>query len=72
MRKIGVTQHAMFTYRSLEERILAEHPLHKLRVLVDGILQGLAVRACSLSADIDGMQRALCDVRVKKSRGLVR
>lgn len=38
MRKTDVTQHAMFSYRSLEDRIPATHPLRKLRVLVDGIL----------------------------------
>lgn len=38
MRTVDTTQHAMFSYRSLEERIPAGHPLRKLRVLVDGIL----------------------------------
>ena len=38
MRTADTTQHAMFSYRSLEERIPAGHPLRKLRVLVDGIL----------------------------------
>lgn len=42
MRKSDVTQHAMFSYRSLEERIPAAHPLRKLRVLVDGILQSMS------------------------------
>ncbi len=42
MRKSDVTQHAMFSYRSLEERIPAGHPLRKLRVLVDGILQSMS------------------------------
>src|SRR5437588_1410366 len=46
MRKSDVTQHAMFSYRSLEERIPETHPLRKLRILVDGILQ-------SMSADIE-------------------
>ena len=32
----------MFSYRSLEERIPAAHSLRKLRVLVDGILQGMS------------------------------
>ena len=32
----------MFSYRSLEERIPADHPLRKLRVLVDGILQSMS------------------------------
>lgn len=38
MRKTDVTQHSMFSYRSLEERIPATHPLRKLRILVDAIL----------------------------------
>ena len=38
MRKADVTQHAMFSCRSLEDRIPATHPLRKLRILVDGIL----------------------------------
>ena len=42
MRKSDVTQHAMFSYRTLEERIPDQHPLRKLRVLVDGILQGMS------------------------------
>lgn len=41
MRKSDVTQHAMFSYRLLEDRIPAVHPLRKLSVLVNGILQGL-------------------------------
>jgi transposase len=48
MRKTDVTQHTMFSYRSLEERIPAEHPLRKLRVLVDGILQSLSLELQSL------------------------
>jgi transposase len=42
MRKTDVTQHAMFSYRSLEERIPETHPLRKLRILVDGILQSMS------------------------------
>jgi transposase len=38
MRTADTTQHAMFSYRSLEERVPASHPLRKLRVLVDSIL----------------------------------
>ena len=38
MRSPDATQNAMFSYRTLEERIPARHPLRKLRVLVDGIL----------------------------------
>lgn len=41
MRKAYVTQHCMYSYRTLEERVPADHPLRKLRVLVDGILLGL-------------------------------
>jgi transposase len=41
MRKTDVTQHAMFSYRSLEDRIPATHPLRKLHVLVDGILRAM-------------------------------
>lgn len=41
MRKADVTQHCMYSYRTLEERVPADHPLRKLRVLVDGILLGL-------------------------------
>ena len=41
MRKTDVTQHAMFSYRSLEERIPAMHPLRKLRVLFDEILKSM-------------------------------
>ena len=42
MRQAGHTQHAMFSYRTLEERILSAHPLRKLRVLADGILRSAA------------------------------
>jgi transposase len=45
MRKSDVTQHALYSYRTLEERIPEAHPLRKLRVLVDGILR-------SMSADL--------------------
>ena len=41
MRKTDVTQHAMFSYLSLEDRIPAMHPLRKLRILVDGILKNM-------------------------------
>ena len=37
MRMPDTTQHTMFSYRTLEERIPAKHPLRKLR-WVDGIL----------------------------------
>jgi transposase len=41
MRSADVTQIAMFSYRTLEERIPPEHSLRKLRTLVDGILMTL-------------------------------
>lgn len=41
MRKTDVTQHSLYSYRSLEERIPDAHPLRKLRVLVDAILANM-------------------------------
>jgi len=41
MRRPDTTQAEMFSYRTLEERIPANHPLRKLRVLVDGILASM-------------------------------
>jgi transposase len=41
MRTPDTTQAEMFSYRSLEERIPASHPLRKLRVVVDGILASM-------------------------------
>ena len=41
MRRADTTQSEMFSYRTLEERIPANHPLRKLRVLVDGILASM-------------------------------
>ena len=38
MRGSDITQAALFSYRTLEERIPQEHPLRKLRVIVDTIL----------------------------------
>jgi transposase len=38
MRSPDVTQSAIFSYRTLEARIPATHPLRKLRAVVDGIL----------------------------------
>ncbi len=38
MRKTDVTQHSLYSYRTLEERIPDAHPLRKLRVLIDAIL----------------------------------
>lgn len=41
MRSGDVTQSALFSLRTLEQRIPASHPLRKLRILVDGILASL-------------------------------
>lgn len=41
MRKTDVTQHSLYSYRTLEERIPDAHPLRKLRVLVDAILANM-------------------------------
>jgi transposase len=38
MRSPDVTQSAIFSYRTLEQRIAQTHPLRKLREVVDGIL----------------------------------
>ena len=41
MHSADVTQSSMFSFRTLEQRIPASHPLRKLRALVDGILASL-------------------------------
>ncbi len=41
MRRADVTQSAMFSYRTLEQRIPASHPLRNLRKLVDDLLMTL-------------------------------
>ncbi|GHV96789.1 DDE transposase [Spirochaetia bacterium] len=41
MRGQDISQGEMFSYRTLEERIPQDHPLRKLRVLVDGVLSQL-------------------------------
>ena len=46
MRTADLTQHTLYNYRNLDDRIPAEHPLRKFRILVEGILQ-------SMSAEID-------------------
>lgn len=48
MRGADITQAAMFSYRTLEERIPKEHPLRKLRAVVDGIL-------ASMDAELDAL-----------------
>lgn len=51
MRGADVTQHAMFSYRTLEERIPKAHPLRKLRALIDGILGAMNDEFEALYAD---------------------
>jgi transposase len=41
MRRLDTPQETMFSYRTLEERIPADHLLRKLRALVDGILASM-------------------------------
>jgi transposase len=41
MRSPDQQQPGMFSYVSLEERVPADHPIRKLRVLVDAILRDL-------------------------------
>jgi hypothetical protein len=38
MRGADITQEALFSYRTLEERIPADHPLRQLRKVVDILL----------------------------------
>ena len=38
MRGVGNPQTALFSYVSLEKRVPRDHPLHKMRVLVDAVL----------------------------------
>ena len=48
MRGADITQVDLFSYRTLEERIPAQHPLRKLRVIVDGILG-------AMDAELEGL-----------------
>lgn len=41
MRGADITQAALFSYRTLEARIPQEHPLRKLRAVVDGLLSAM-------------------------------
>jgi transposase len=38
MRCADITQAAIFSYRTLEQRIPTSHPLRQLRIVVDGVL----------------------------------
>ena len=48
MRGADITQIDLFSYRTLEERIPASHPLRKLRLVVDAILG-------SMDGELDGL-----------------
>src|SRR5687767_2557333 len=50
MRGADITQAALFSYRSLEERIPKAHPLRKLRVVVDAILAAMDAELDALYA----------------------
>lgn len=41
MRGSDVQQLGMFSYVSVEDRVPKDHPIHKLRVLVDAILKDM-------------------------------
>ena len=51
MRGADVTQTALFSYRILEERIAKDHPLRKLRVVVDGVIATMDGEPDALYAD---------------------
>lgn len=62
MRGADVMQGAMFSYVSLEDRISAEHPLRRLRVLVDAILASMSALfdACFLIPAVPRWHRRSC------------
>jgi len=51
MRGADITQSALFSYRTLEERIPQAHPLRKLRAVVDAILVSMDAELDALYAD---------------------
>ena len=51
MRGADITQIDLFSYRTLEERIPANHPLRKLRLVVDAILGSMDGELDALYAD---------------------
>ncbi len=57
MQSADVTQAAMFSYRTLEERIPGAHPLRKLRALVDCIL-------VTLHAEFEALYVSECQFRL--------
>ena len=50
MRGADITQHELFSYRTLEERIPREHPLRKLRAVVDILLKTMDTELAALYA----------------------
>lgn len=55
MRGADITQAALFSYRTLEEHIPKEHPLRKLRIVVDAIL-------ASMNTELGGSARnSVCE-----------
>lgn len=55
MHGADITQAALFSYRTLEEHIPKEHPLRKLRIVVDAIL-------ASMNTELGGSARnSVCE-----------
>jgi transposase len=52
MRGEDAKQEAMFSYLSPEKRVPAEHPLRRVREMVDAILHGMSPRFAKLYADV--------------------
>ena len=50
MRGADITQAAIFSYRTLEQRIPTSHPLRKLRIVVDGVLGSMNAELNALYA----------------------
>ncbi len=48
MRGADITQAALFSYRTLEQRILKNHPLRKFRVVVDAMLASMDAKLDAL------------------------
>lgn len=50
MRGTDITQHELFSYRTLEDRIPLNHPLRKLRAVVDILLKTMNAELAALYA----------------------